>query len=226
MTDPWFVTRPALDAVWLIDEPQHVCCWLIAGTERAVLLDSGLGIRPIRPLVERLCPLPVELVTTHYHFDHVGGHYEFDQTAVHEGVAPLAAGTPDRVLHAYAAFVHDRDRHLEEYLALDRSRFGLITDALSSRGDSRPISTPATWTIAAIPATRVLHDNDVFDLGGRSLTVLHTPGHSPDSICLLDEREGILFAVDQFNIDGVYVHFADSDVAAFAESSRVRSIAR
>jgi glyoxylase-like metal-dependent hydrolase (beta-lactamase superfamily II) len=58
------------------------------------------------------------------------------------------------------------------------------------------------------------------DLGGRELTVLHTPGHSPDSICLLDERDGLLFAADAISTGPIYAQLPDSDLPAFATSTR------
>jgi glyoxylase-like metal-dependent hydrolase (beta-lactamase superfamily II) len=164
--------------------------------------------------------LPIELVTTHYHFDHVGGHHEFDRIAAHPAaVAPLAAGTPDGVLAAYASFVRDRDPHVDEYLALDRAWFGLFLDAAIPRRLPDDFD-PANWTTGPIHLTGTLRDGDVLDLGGRSLTVLHTPGHSPDSLCLLDERDGVLFTADQFNIGGVYAHFPDSEIDLLAKSAR------
>jgi glyoxylase-like metal-dependent hydrolase (beta-lactamase superfamily II) len=54
----------------------------------------------------------------------------------------------------------------------------------------------------------------------QALTVLHTPGHSPDSISLLDEHGGILFPADQFNLGPVLAHFPDSDIHAHARSAR------
>jgi glyoxylase-like metal-dependent hydrolase (beta-lactamase superfamily II) len=50
--------------------------------------------------------------------------------------------------------------------------------------------------------------------------VLHTPGHSPDSICLLDERNGLLFGGDTINTGPIYAQLEDSDVEAFARSTR------
>jgi len=43
----WFQTRQLHAGVWLVAEPSHVNTWLVAGRERAVLLDTGLGIAPI-----------------------------------------------------------------------------------------------------------------------------------------------------------------------------------
>jgi glyoxylase-like metal-dependent hydrolase (beta-lactamase superfamily II) len=49
--------------------------------------------------------------------------------------------------------------------------------------------------------------------------VLHTPGHSPDSICLLDEKNGLLFGGDTINTGPIYAQLEDSDVEAFARST-------
>jgi len=58
------------------------------------------------------------------------------------------------------------------------------------------------------------------ELGGRDLTVLHTPGHTPDSICLFDERNGVLFGGDTINTGPIYAQDADSSIEAFANSTR------
>src|SRR5215475_9611505 len=67
---------------------------------------------------------------------------------------------------------------------------------------SRPPS--STWSYRPTTATRTLRDGDQVELGGRDLTVLHTPGHPPDSICLLDERNGVLFGGDTINTGPIY----------------------
>ena len=69
----WFATRELERGVWLVAEPVHVNCFLVAGRERAVLIDSGLGIADIRPIVESLTDLDVMVANTHHHWDHVGG---------------------------------------------------------------------------------------------------------------------------------------------------------
>jgi len=60
----WFRTRKLSDGVWLVAEPALVNLWLIAGSERAVLLDTGCGISPLRPVVAGLTDLPVTVVNT------------------------------------------------------------------------------------------------------------------------------------------------------------------
>jgi glyoxylase-like metal-dependent hydrolase (beta-lactamase superfamily II) len=216
----WFVTREALPRVWMLNEPLHVCSWLVAGSERAVLLDSGMGIAPIGALARSLAGVPVQLLNTHYHFDHVGGNHEFAERAIHQaGLAPLAAGVPAEILCGYAAFVAARDPQLATYLDIDRSWLGLTTVDTVAQPLPEGVALE-DWTIAPSTATGTVKEGDRIELGARTLTVMHTPGHSPDGISLLDEREGILFAGDQFNLGVTFAHFPDSDVEALARTAR------
>ena len=71
-----------------------------------------------------------------------------------------------------------------------------------------------------------LADGDVVALGDRDLRVLHTPGHSPDSICLLDEARGLLFTGDTFYPAPLYAHLPGSDAVAYrATAARLARIA-
>lgn len=215
----WFHTRPVSPGVWVVAEPGHVNCWLVEGRDRAVLLDTGLGIAPIRPTVQALTPVPVEAVNSHYHFDHTGGNAEFDRVAIHELGAPLLTdGVPAEVRSGYLAYTARLLHAAETYRDLDRDYFHL----LSADSDPRPLPAdfePATWDPPRGIVTDELHDGDVIDLGGRTLTVLHTPGHSPDSVCFLDSHDGLLFGGDTLNTGPIYAQLPDSDLADFARST-------
>jgi glyoxylase-like metal-dependent hydrolase (beta-lactamase superfamily II) len=78
---------------------------------------------------------------------------------------------------------------------------------------------PADYKIVPTVPTRLLEDGDVLDLGGRKLQVLHTPGHSPDCICLFDEANGLLFGGDTINTGPIYAHLEESDLEKFAGST-------
>ena len=215
----WHETRQISRGVWSIAEPSHVNMWLVEGRERAVLLDTGLGIARVRPVVEELTRLPVSVVNTHYHFDHVGGNHEFEDTAIHEaGAAPLVEPVPRAVLDAYLHYAAELLQAAAAVRDTDDRYFHLL-DADSVPRPLPPDFDPAAWTIAPPPASRILTEGDVLDLGGRSLRVLHTPGHSEDSICLLDDASGILFGGDTINTGPIYAQFHDSDVETFAKSA-------
>jgi glyoxylase-like metal-dependent hydrolase (beta-lactamase superfamily II) len=216
----WFYTREVAPGVWVVAEPQHVYSWLIAGRDRAVLLDTGMGMLPIRPVAESLTPQPISVVNTHYHFDHVGGNWEFDEIAIHERGAPfIQQGVPRDVLDAYLEYA---DRQLDaaaRVRPIDRE-FLWVLCAESEPRPLPPAWDPGSWTIRPTTATQTLRHGDTIDLGGRELTVIDGPGHSPDGICLFEAREGLLFGGDTINVGPIYAHFPDSNLDDLASSAR------
>jgi glyoxylase-like metal-dependent hydrolase (beta-lactamase superfamily II) len=216
----WFDVRPLEPGVFLIAEPGHVNSFLVVGQDRAVLLDTGLGVADIRSVAQGLAGKPLSVVNSHYHFDHSGGNRQFDDIAIHRlGADKLAQAAPDGLARGYMEYTQRLIDAWEGYKALDDTYFHLVT------GETlvRPLPTgfdPASYAVVPTTATRLLDDGAVLDLGGRQLRVLHTPGHSPDSICLVDEDAGLLFGGDTLNTGPIYAQLEDSDVEAFAASTR------
>ena len=83
----WFTVETIDKEIFAISEYRHweeTHCYLICGTEKAVLIDTGLGIGNIKSVVDSLTSLPIMVVTTHVHWDHIGGHKYFENISVHE----------------------------------------------------------------------------------------------------------------------------------------------
>jgi glyoxylase-like metal-dependent hydrolase (beta-lactamase superfamily II) len=214
----WFALGRLEPRTWLVGEPGHVNCFLAEGDELAVLVDTGLGIADIRSAAESLTAKPVLAVNTHSHSDHRGGNWRFADVAAH----PLAAGAltapvPPENLTGYLAVAREQWAAYQRFRADDERFFHLFTAATRPR----PLPEDASrWTVPAGPAPKPLADGQRIDLGGRSLTVLHTPGHSPDSLCLLDEHAGLLFAGDTLITGDFWAHTPDTDLGAFTVTLR------
>ena len=82
------VYRIALDeTTFAISEYGHwekVHSFLLIGSERAALIDTGLGIDNMRRMTDQLTDLPVVVLTTHVHADHIGSHGQYGEIYVHE----------------------------------------------------------------------------------------------------------------------------------------------
>lgn len=216
----WFVRQRFDDGVVLVTEP-HVhpflrCnVWVVEGGDRHLVIDTAMGIRPLRPFVERELDGALLAVATHSHPDHVGGLHEFDRRAIHADEAEVvAAGALASVetMHygADSVGVYEAAGH----------RFGRYLV------DAQPAGGLATvFEIAAAEATQLLVDGDVIDLGGRRLEVLHLPGHSPGSIGLWEAATGTLFSGDAVYDGPLLDGLQGSDVAAYvATMSRLRDL--
>jgi len=195
---PWFEIYRVSEGVFAVLEPGHTeeaISYLILGGERGVLLDTGMGIANLRAEIERLTDLSIVVVTSHGHYDHVGDHHRFSEVWAFDSDSDVA-----RI---------EQGRSREEctqYMAP-----GLYLE-LPDGFD------PATYEILPSRVTRRLQHLEVIDLGGRTLTVHHTPGHTEGSICLLDSRDNLLFTGDTFYPGMMFAHFEDSDLAVYQKS--------
>ena len=218
--DDWFATRPLDDGVFLIAEPFHVNSFLIEGTAERVHLDTGLGVADIRAAGDALSHRPPSVANTHHHFDHVGGNHLFDRIAIHElGVDLLGKDVDERWLDEYRAWVRRMYEAWPVYRQADEDFFAMTDDASSLRPWPEGFDLDG-WRIEGSVATRALRDGDVLDLGGRRLRTIHTPGHTVDSVCFLDEQRGVLFCGDTVNSGPILANDDTADLQDFATSTR------
>ncbi|MHA2428225.1 MAG: MBL fold metallo-hydrolase [Candidatus Hermodarchaeia archaeon] len=190
--DDWFLVKVLPYAVYAIQEPNHwqnVISFLILGEERAALFDTGMGIRDISKVVAKLTNLDVFVVNSHTHFDHVGDNFRFDE--IHVFDHPVAL------------------KWLTDGQTSDLLRFDSRPDAFP--GGYPEGFDPDRYVIRPVSAEvlNLLHDGDLIDLGNRMLEVIHTPGHSPDSIMLLDRVNRSLFTGDTFYPDFLFAFIDD-----------------
>lgn len=219
--ESWFRVAPLEPGVHLVAEPGHVNSWLIGGAERSVLLDTGLGLADIAAAVASVCPEEPLVVNSHVHFDHVGGNELFAEVAMPElGPRWIEAGCDPSQLSAYGEIAPEMIAAYGRLLAADRTDFFLIGPDEEMRPWPAEGIAASGWQIEPPPPTRLLAEGDEIDLGDRVLRVIHTPGHAPDHICLLDERAGILWAQDQAYYGPHLVYEPGADLADFVASTR------
>lgn len=223
----WFHVREQAEGIYLISEPGHVNSYLVIGTSSAVLFDSGMGIAPISDVVQQLTSLPVLVIASHHHIDHRGGHADLatsSATISDFAAHPAALDTASTCTHVdadtsflnhYAAVLSPVADDYQRYRALDDQYFF----SLSRLGAMRPLPDLRQWRVPGIRPTRGLLDGEYLDLGERRLQVLHTPGHSPDGLCLFEEETGILFSGDTILGAAHWLHGDGADIDKFAQST-------
>ena len=219
--EDWFAVREVEPGIHLISEPAHVNSWLITGSAEAVLFDTGMGISDIKGVVAGLTDLPLRIVNSHHHFDHIGGNQLFGGGAIHESGADLVQQQiPAEWLEGYMEYVDQMLAQVPQFETLDRQYFRLLTADTTPRQLPAEFD-PAKWAIVPIAPTELLADGDVLDLGGgRKLHVWHTPGHTIDGISLFDEASGGLFGGDTIMAGPIYTHLPTGDPVDLARSAR------
>jgi glyoxylase-like metal-dependent hydrolase (beta-lactamase superfamily II) len=203
--DPWFEVYRIVPGVFAIYEPhqyEEAISFLILGEKRAVMFDTGLGIGDIKRLVLSLTSLPIVVVNSHTHNDHVGGTWEFSD-----------------VYGMDTAFTRTNARGSSVDAQAELAS-GSICGQLPAGFDAKSYAT------RPFHISRWIHDGDTVDLGGRVLEVISTPGHTPDAICLLDRKNGLLFTGDNFYAGPIWLYRPETDLDAYVHSvGRIAALA-
>jgi glyoxylase-like metal-dependent hydrolase (beta-lactamase superfamily II) len=205
--DRWYETIAMADDVTLIHEPWitpffRCNMWHVRGRDCDLLFDTGLGHVSLRRHVPLLTGRPIVCVASHTHFDHIGSHHEFSDRCVHGAEADILADPRN------------------EWTLADRYATDEMFDRLPAGWDA------AAYAIQPAPAGRILDGGDVIDLGDRAFEVIHTPGHSPGGIGLLERATGTFLSGD-IVYDGPLLDDAyHSDREAYVDTlERLRDLA-
>jgi glyoxylase-like metal-dependent hydrolase (beta-lactamase superfamily II) len=197
ISDPWFeVYKVALDtfAIYEPHQSEETISYLILGKEKALLFDTGMGISDIRKVVEELTKLPVVVLNSHTHNDHVGGNWQFD---------------------TIYSMDTDFSRQNAKGSSLDAQAEiapGQICGELPKGFDPKSYHTKP-WTIS-----KYVYDGDKIELGERKIEIIWTPGHTPDSICLFDAANRLLFTGDTYYPATIWLYRPETNLNLYYSS--------
>ncbi len=198
VTSDWFtVYRVEPDVYALVEtrQFQEAISYLIVGTTRALLFDAGIGLVPMRPTIEQLTKLPVTVLNSHTHFDHVGANYEFTDI--------LGLDTP---------FTREKERGRPHADIADEVEAGSFCGLPPAGVDT------AAFRSRPFTITRRVANGDTIDMGNRKLVILAAPGHTPDAIALLDPEHGLLWTGDSYYDSTIWLFSPGTDLAAYEQS--------
>lgn len=171
----WFTIESLDNDTYVISEYNHweeTHCYLLLGTNKAVLIDTGLGVSNIKDVIDGLTELPISIITTHAHWDHIGGHHLFEDISVHALEVDWLSGHFPLPLSVVKSNLLKDQCQFPQHFNIDNYR------------------------IYQGHPTTILNDGNIIDLGNRKLQVIHTPGHSPGHICLYEKAKEYLYTGD------------------------------
>jgi len=195
--EPWFEIYKIDPDVYAIYEPhqaEEVISYLIVGTKQAVLFDTGMGIGNIHDLASRLTSRPIVVLNSHTHNDHVGGNWQFNF-----------------VYGMDTAFTRANAKGSREDAQAELGPDMICGDL--PKGFNAQTYATKPWHISM-----AVHDGFKINLGGRTLEILSTPGHTPDAICLLDRANGLLFTGDTYYPAPIWLYRPETDLDAYVAS--------
>jgi glyoxylase-like metal-dependent hydrolase (beta-lactamase superfamily II) len=171
--------------------------WLVRGRDRDLAVDTGSGIVDPAPLVAAVAGRPVTAVASNSYYDHAGGWHTFPDRACHRLDAPALANPL-----AENNSVHD---YLNEATLWALPREGYRVER---------------YTMAPAHPTRLVEDGDTFDLGDRTLEVLHVPGRTLGGLAIWEAATGSLFTSDMLYDGDHGLAWPPDDPSAYCASLR------
>lgn len=182
--DNWYKTSIVANGVIGINENNMDTMYLIEGSEKALLLDTGWGIGNLAALIHSLTDLPVTVIHTHGHIDHVSGAWQFGDILI-----PYE----DEYLLAQSYNMQERQFHHEV----------MLSEYIKGSEADR-------WINAKLGHVKAVRPDSEFELGDRRIIMHHFPGHTRGSAVFFDENNGLLFTGDSIFEGTHWLHTEDS----------------
>jgi len=194
--DGIYEIREIVKGVYDIDESGLATMYLIEGRDRGLIIDLGVGLGDFKSVIGKLTSLPYDIVISHAHVDHIGGRGQFDKMFIHKDDVELISSVTMRY----------------------RKFFSL---AFRKKRNIKTTLIPVDKEPEAIP----IEDGHIFDLGGRTVKAILTPGHTFGSLCFHLIEDKVLLTVDSFNpILFLFLKNADTVENYLKGSEKVLSI--
>lgn len=177
----YYITEK-MDGYYRIGSPENVFCYLIEGTEKAALIDTGYGYGDLKEIVRKITDKQLIIFNTHGHVDHTCGNALFEEEC--------RIGEKDINLcrkHTSAQFRREsieRAKHSMNY------ETGEIYNALPEGFNAEEYCRRGAGNLKPVK------DGEIFELGNVTLKVYETPGHTQGGISILYEQKNLLFIGD------------------------------
>lgn len=199
MEKKWFTTKEIFPNIWGIAEFGHfekVISYLFLGKSQAFLFDTGMGIGNIKEEIAAITKLPVSILNSHCHFDHIGGNYLFKN-----------------ILQLKNDWCKKRSKngYLNQEIRNFMSPNKFLTNPPSTF-DSK------SYKIRPFQVKKIIKEKEIIIADPFKFKIIASPGHTPDSICLYEEYSGLLLTGDTVYPGPIYLNLKESNMSTYINS--------
>ncbi|MDQ6985627.1 MAG: MBL fold metallo-hydrolase [Candidatus Dojkabacteria bacterium] len=183
--------------MFAIREPLHfedVISYLFLSDKEAALIDTGMGFFNINDIISDLTDLPITVLNTHSHSDHVGSNSEFDKVYGWEHDVSLKRSA-NTTLDPLFLELKDKKMFPDEITASEIEGWFI-----------KPYSFIA------------LNETNSLTIGDLKFKIIHSPGHSPDGICFYETNSKTLIAGDNLYMGPIFLQLEESNLKDYIES--------
>lgn len=178
-----YYTEEISKGAFKIYEQRSAALYLVTGDERACLIDTAYGLTDLKALAAHFTALPVTVINTHGHIDHVLGNHWFDKAYLH----PADRFMYDEITESFPDIIKDSGV---------QDLYGDFVKNINA-GEIH------------FPVPDEIREGDVIDLGGKKLEIYDMPGHTPGSIVILDRDAKICYSGDSI-IENLWLFLEES----------------
>jgi glyoxylase-like metal-dependent hydrolase (beta-lactamase superfamily II) len=147
--------------------------WLMRGSERSIVIDTGTGILSPVPILNGIAQQPLTAIACNGWYDHAGGLHFFSERACHA-----------------------LDQDLITHPTIETSAASTYVNETMMMALPYPDFEIGAYSMQGLQPTKILAHGEIVDLGNRKLEVIHTPGITPGSMVLWEKSTGSLFTSD------------------------------
>lgn len=154
-----YEVREIKNGLWYINEGQLDAMYIVQGSKRGLVIDTGTGVGDLKKLIESFLVTPYDVVLTHGHVDHAGGAGQFKRVYLHEGDLQMVQDIT----------LSDREQCVRQMYEVNASTV-TVSDIVSVQKQ------------ADLPEFICIQEDYIFDLGDKKIKVVECPGHTQGSI--------------------------------------------
>jgi glyoxylase-like metal-dependent hydrolase (beta-lactamase superfamily II) len=196
----WFTVEKINNSTIVISEYGHyeeTHSYLLIGNCRSLLIDTGLGIANIHDIIQNYVDCnELDVISTHAHWDHIGGHKYFTNRFVHKNEKTW-------LVNKFPLTKEIINRNFE--------------DKCFKKGKPEWFNIDE-YKVFNCDDINEVDDGYKFELGNRTIECVFTPGHSPGHLCLLDKTNNLLFSGDNIYYGTIFLNYPTTDPVAYYNS--------